>query len=825
MKRNLLILLVASIATTSYFIIPNKKSDTSSVKQRTSVKAEEPNDWFFRQRAFPSGQISYNAYHDAINQAINMKQLATKRTKSEKSLNWQFAGPNNLGGRVSCVAMPKSSSTTIYVGAASGGVFKSTNAGATWTPIFDAQPSLSIGDIAVAPSDSNTIYVGTGEPNCGGGGMTYDGMGVYKSTNGGATWTSVGLDSTRNTGRIAINPNNPNIVFVAAMGDLFGNSHQRGVYRTMNGGTTWTQVLYVSDSTGAADLAINPANPDTIYAATWERIRRPEYENYGGNQCNIYRSVDSGTTWTILTSGLPANSPNVGRIGIGISASNPATLYASICTNTGGYQGFYQTTNNGNTWSLKNSGINVATYGWWNGRVSVDPTNSNTVYCVAFDLNKSTNAGSSFSTLGTNHVDQHACYINPNNHNFVLAGNDGGLDISTNGGNSFNNANTLPIMQFYTVDINYMNPTSFYGGAQDNGTNYSPTGNLNDWTSVWGGDGFYCAINPTDSTLQYFESQYGAASFGTFGNRQNWNTPFVLDPIDPTIIYYGAEALYKGGVAISPDLTHGAGTGNLVYGTITTISVSKPNNQIIYVGTDDGRVQVTTNGGGTWTDVSGSLPVRWVSRITADPINAAVGYVCLSGYKYDEYLPHVFRTTNNGTTWTDISGNLPEAPVTELVVDPNNTNILYVGTDVGVYVTYNLGTTWQLLAPGMPSVPVTMMKLHNPTRTLVAATYGRSMYKLDISTVTGTPSVNNVNNVSVNTYPNPFTSQVTFNFDNQINNASIKIYDVQGKEVMNKENVSGRQVIVDRGNLNAGLYFYSITKDNQNISTGKLIVE
>lgn len=825
MKRNLLFIAIAVVATASYFIVPAKKTEANRTKKSNGEMEQEPNDWFFRQRAFPSGHISYEAYHDAVNQAMNLKQINNKREKSEKSLNWQFAGPNNLGGRVSCVAMHKLSTTTIYVGAASGGVFKSTDAGATWTPIFDAQPSLSIGDIAVAPSDSNTIYVGTGEPNCGGGGMTYDGMGVYKSTDGGTNWTYVGLDSTRNTGRIAINPNNANIVFVAAMGDLFGTTPQRGIYRTMDGGASWEQVLYVSNSTGGADLAINPQNPDTIFASTWERVRTPSNENYGGSECNIYRSVDGGTTWTILTSGLPANSPNVGRIGIGISASNPAVVYASICTNTGGYQGFYQTTNNGNTWSLKNSGIYVSSYGWWNGKVSVDPTNSNTVYCVAFDLNKSTNGGSSFSTTPTNHVDQHACFINAVNHNFVLAGNDGGLDISTTGGNSFNNANTLPIMQFYTVDIDYMNPQRLYGGAQDNGTNRTLTGNLNDWSSVYGGDGFYCAIDPTNNTNQYFESQYGAASFGTFGNRQNWNTPFVLDPIVPTTWYYGAEKLYKNGVAISGDLTHGAGSGNLVYGTITTISVSKVNNQIIYVGTDDGRVQVTLNGGGTWTDVSGSLPVRWVSRVTADPVNAAVGYVCLSGYKYDEYLPHVFRTTNNGTTWTDISGNLPEAPVTELIVDPNNTNILYVGTDVGVYVTTNLGGTWQLLAPGMPSVPVTMMKLHNPTRTLVASTYGRSMYKLDISTVTGIASNNDVNNVAVIVYPNPFTSQVTFNFDNEINNGSIKIYDVQGKVVMSKENVSGRQVIVERGNLNSGMYFYSITKDNQDICKGKLIVE
>jgi len=825
MKRNLLFLLVAVLAAGSYFIIPNKKNETASVK-KNNVEKDEPNDWFFRQRAFPSGNISYEAFHDAVNQAANLKQVSNKRMNKEKSINWQFAGPNNLGGRVSCVAMPKSSSTTIYVGAASGGVFKSTDAGATWTAIFDAEPSLSIGDIAIAPSDSNTIYVGTGESNCGGGGMTYDGMGVYKSTDGGASWTSVGLDSTRNTGRIAINPNNPNIVFVAAMGDLFGTTPQRGIYRTMDGGTSWQQVLFVSDSTGGADLAINPQNPDTIFAAMWERVRTPSNEDYGGNQCNIYRSVDGGTTWSILTSGLPANSASTGRIGLGISASNPAVVYASICTNTGGFQGIYQTTNNGNTWTLKNSSIYVSSYGWWNGRISVDPTNSNTVYCSAFYLNKSTNGGSSFSTLNAvTHVDQHACYINPNNANFVLAGHDGGLDISTNGGNSFSNVNTLPIMQFYTVDIDYMAPSNLYGGAQDNGTNHT-SGSINGWGSVYGGDGFYCAIDPTNDLNRFYESQYGSTNFGgPYGNRQNWNTPFVLDPIVPTTIYYGAEKLFKGGVAISPDLTNGAGNGNLVYGTITTISVSKVNNNIIFVGTDDGRVQMTTTGNSPWTDVSAGLPVRWITRVTTDPVKDSVAYVTVSGYKYDEYLPHVFRTTNLGSTWTDISGNLPEAPVNELVIDPDNTNILYAGTDMGVYVTTDLGGTWNLLAQGMPNVPVTMMKLHEPTRTLVAATYGRSMYKLDISTITGSPSVAANGVTAVSTYPNPFTSEVNFNFSNDMNNATIKIYDVTGKEVVRKDNISGKQISISRGSLNSGLYFYSVIKDNQDISTGKLIVE
>lgn len=828
MKRNIPSLIMIISIMISYLFIINifPKSNALTKSSNKEKQEQEPNDWFFRQRAYPQGQVKYDGYQNAMIQAVNDRHNAAMRTKSINSLTWQFAGPNNIGGRVSCIAMHPNNMQVMYIGAATGGIFKSVDAGTTWNPIFDAQPNLSIGDIAIATTNPNILYVGTGEANCGGGGMTYDGMGVFKSIDAGATWTSVGLDSTRNTGRIAIDPTNANRVFVAAMGDLFGNTHQRGIYRTTDGGASWQQVLYISDSTGGIDLAINPQHPDTIFAAMWERIRKPDRENYGGNQCNIYRSVDGGNTWTILTNGLPANSAGIGRIGIGISQSNPNILFASYATNNGSFQGIYKTSNSGNSWTHLTGFVNMSSYGWWNGRITVDPVDTTKVYCVAFDLYKSTNSGSTFNSLSTNHVDEHAVFVHPLNTNLVLAANDGGLDISHDGGTTFTNVSTLPITQFYTCEIDNSNPTNLYGGAQDNGTNYTPNGNINNWSLVYGGDGFYCQIDPTNSANQYFEYQYGSTSFvGQLGTRQNWNTPFALDPIVPTTIYYGAEKVYKNSVAISPDLTNGPGSGNLVYGTITSLSISRANNSTIYAGTDDGNVWVTANGGGNWTNVTGTLPHRWITKVVADPVNVMVGYVTVSGYKYDEYLPHVFRTINRGTTWTDISGNLPQAPVSDVLIDPNNTNILYAATDVGVYYTSNLGNTWQLLASGIPIVPITMLKLHNPTRTLVAATYGRSMYKLNISTVTGNADMAMNDGASVSVYPNPVSDFVNVDFGNEVTDAGIRIFDVTGKEVMNRMNLSGRKFTMERGNLKAGIYLYDIQVNNKSIRKGKMLVE
>ena len=310
---------------------------------------------------------------------------------------WQYAGPENLGGRVVDVEMPAGSTTTMYVCAASGGVFKSTNGGNSWAPIFDGNPSLSIGDLAIAPSDTSILYCGTGEANAGGGSITYDGAGVFKSSNGGASWDYVGLDSTRNTGRIAIDPHNPDRAFAATMGDLFGDTPDRGLYRTTDGGTTWQNVLFANDSTGAIDVVIHPQNTDTVFACLWTRVRRVDRRNYGGASSGIYRSYDGGNTWTKLTNGIPTTY-TLGRIGIDISKSSPNILYATLSDSTGAGQDILKSTNNGDSWTVVTNNYSASAYSYWFGRIKIDPLNPNVVYEIDFDVWKTTNGGGSWNT-------------------------------------------------------------------------------------------------------------------------------------------------------------------------------------------------------------------------------------------------------------------------------------------------------------------------------------------------------------------------------------------------------------------------------------------
>lgn len=812
-RKNIAIVLTAFILL-SVAVISLKFNN--GVKKLPSLsEMETPGEWFFMQRAFPYGKINNAEYKKAVIQAMAMKAPASGKYGLTSLMGpkpvWKLAGPTNIGGRISDIEMDPTNQQIIYAGVASGGIFKSSDGGITWKPIFDNAMSLSIGDIGVSVSNPSVIYVGTGESNGGGGSQTYDGLGVYKSTDAGATWNYVGLDSVGSVGRVIVDPKNPNRVFVAAMGDLFGKDPKRGIYRTTNGGTTWQKVLFVNDSTGGVDLAINPLNPDTVYACTWERIRTPYYHTYGGVGSNVYRSFNGGNTWTKLTSGIPFNVTTNGRIGIGICKTSPNVLYSIYADAIGNFKGIYKTTDYGTTWTQTNdaslSGM-YATYGWWNGKISVDPNNANVVYAVGFDNYKSTNGGGAWAISGgSNHVDHHALYIHPLNSNLVVDGNDGGVYISTNAGSTFTKPN-LPITQFYTSEIDNTVPARLYGGAQDNNVIRTMTGALNNWASIVGGDGFYTLVDPTNNIYVYGESQYGALqrstnggtsfSGGTSGisgtDRQNWCTPVVFDPSNPVNMYYGSNRLWKSTnravswSVISPDLTNGASGGNLVWNTITTIAVAKSNANVIYIGTDDGNIQVTTNGGTNWTKVSTTLPKRWVTRVAVDPVNPAVAYATVSGYRWNEYLPHVYKTTNSGATWNDISSNLPSAPVNDIVLDPvKKDSTYYIATDVGVYYTTDAGTSWSTVGDSLPNVPITDLTLHAPSKTLIAATFGRSMWKLDMNQVSVTQVKNTIVSPyqsKLSAYPNPFAKETTISFNNtKEQKVKVQIFDMTGREV------------------------------------------
>lgn len=809
--------------------------------QDKQVPPRAPNDWFFRQRAFPYDEINY----EARNAAWLQSKAARRADISMRGEGWVFQGPLNIGGRISALAMPPSDIQTIYAGAASGGIFKSTDGGGSWNAIFEDEVSLSIGDISIAPSNEDIIFVGTGEANAGGGSMAYDGFGIYRSDDAGETWLHLGLENCGSVGRLAVHPADPQICFVAAMGRLFSNNPERGVFRTTDGGSTWEKVLFLNDSTGAIDMVINPDNPDILYASMWERVRRPNRRDYGGPSSGLYRSLNGGDTWTEMTSGLP-NDAYVGRIGIDIAAADPDVLYAIYADDIGYFDGVYKTTNGGNSWTRTSDGdlSNMyASYGWWFGRISVDPVNPYTAYAIGFDLYKTSSGGDNWSMISAAvHVDQHDLVAHPQNPSHLVLGNDGGIYISNNAGSSWTFLENLPITQFYTCEVDEQYPERFYGGTQDNGTNRTMTGSDDDWQSIYWGDGFYVLVDPADNNYVYAEYQYGSFARSTNGgysfntamtgisgsDRKNWNTPVIFDPVNPQILYYGANRLYKttnravSWTAISPDLTNGGGGVNVTWGTITTIAAAASNDQYIYAGTDDGNVWRTSNGGANWTKISEELPVRWVTRLAVDPSDEEIVYVTLSGFRYDSYLPHVYRSTDGGENWEDISGDLPDAPVNDIIVDPSVDSTIYIATDFGVYATWNLGQNWLLLGDNLPNVPIVDLRLHQPTHTLVAATYGRSMYSFDLDQLVGIGDRKMNVYGTLSLYPVPATHYICLE-DFRVNTPTeYAIYNATGHALKSGTINSGEPGIkIQIGDLKPGIYILRVF--DEMIRSGKFI--
>ncbi|MDZ4711026.1 MAG: FlgD immunoglobulin-like domain containing protein [bacterium] len=850
MKTSVKILIFASVVlyfSIEYFtdltsLIPSRREKLE--EKRSEVKF--PNDQEYFKRTFPFGTADADAHLIAMERGNQMRQ---ESVTDNSTAAWEFAGPYNIGGRVSDIEYDPGNGNIVYAGAATGGVFKSTDAGLTWNPIFDDFSVLPIGDIAVDPVNTNNIYVGTGEAN--GGHNNFAGGGMYKSTNAGATWQQIGLQSTVSIGRIVVDPSNPLKVYVAAVGSYFGPNPDRGIYRSDNGGANWNKVLFVSDSTGGIDVDIDPINPNNLLAAMWQRTRYPNGGALFGATSGIYKSTNGGDNWTKLgpANGLPnSSSTNVGRIGLSISKSNPNIAYA-LFTNGSSYLGFFKSTNAGLNWTNANPGNTLQTgfssFSWYFGNVRIHPTDPNVVYVLDFAIMKSTNSGTTWTNLTSFdiHVDNHALAFKPGAPNTIIEGNDGGIYISSNSGNSFTKVASLPFTQFYEIGIDKNNPDRLYGGTQDNGTNRTTTGGLNDWEIIYGGDGFYVIVDHTNPNIIYAESQNGGLGKSTDGGnsfddatngingseKTNWSTPVVMDPVYSNILYYGTNKVYRttngAGLwtAVSPDLTNGNQTR---LGTVTTIAVAPTNSNVIIAGTDDANVWITSNNGTNWTKVSSTLPYRWITRVAIDPVNENIAYVTYNGLKWRDPQPHVFRTTNKGQSWTDISSNLPDAPVNAFAIDPLRPNVLFVGSDVGAYVSFNTGQSWQFLGTGLPMVSVYDFKIHPTAYYLVAGTHGRSMYKIDLTQVVGINSNEEIiadDFTLEQNYPNPFNPVTTIKYKTSgSGNVNLKIYDVTGKDIrslISKVQPAGTYTAAWNGTDNrgstvsSGIYFYTLTSD------------
>jgi photosystem II stability/assembly factor-like uncharacterized protein len=698
-----------------------------------------------------------------------------------KNLEWRNIGPANMMGRTTDIEGVPGNPNIVYVGTASGGIWKTTNGGITWKPIFDEQPVASIGDLALEPGNPDVIYAGTGESNVRN--SVSFGNGVYKSPDGGKTWWHLGLENTEHISRIVINPKNPNIIYVGALGHSFGPNKMRGVFMSIDGGKTWERVLYTDEVHGVADLDINPKNPNIVYAALWLFERKPWTFVSGDEKDGVYRSVDGGRNWQKITKGLPKL---MGRIGIKVSPSNPEVVYVIAESKEGT---LFRSDDRGETFSLVSKNTRIVSRGFYYTDLRVDPADENRVYAIASLLMLSIDGGKNFKRISpSTHIDFHSLWIDPENPGRMWQGQDGGICVSYDRGESWEYVNNFPVGQFYQIYADNRQPFYYVGGGlQDNGTWYGPSRNKepfgilpDDWRMISFGDGFYIVVHPQNHEIFLTESQGadvvrtdmrtreqqnvspqarqsdgGPAS--SLKYRFNWNAPIIPSPHNPETVYVGGNVVFKSTdfgsswEIISPDLTTNDPEKQKTAGgpvwpenttaefhcTIISLSESPLQPGILWAGTDDGNLQVSVNGGETWKNVvdkvPGLPPFSPVSHVEPSRTSAGVAYCSFDRHMLDDFSPYVYKTTDFGRSWKNITGDLPKmAHVWVLREDPKDSNIIYAGTELGLYVSFTAGNQWmKLKMKNLPTVPVHDILIHPRENDLILGTHGRSIWIFD----------------------------------------------------------------------------------------------
>jgi photosystem II stability/assembly factor-like uncharacterized protein len=694
-----------------------------------------------------------------------------------KDLKWRSIGPFR-GGRVTAVAGVASQPDVYYFGATGGGVWKTVDGGFNWQPVSDAFFKTGcVGAIGVSPSDPNVVYVGMGEVPIRG--NVSHGDGVYKSVDAGKTWKHAGLGDTRHIGRIRVHPRNPDIAYAAVLGHIFGPHEERGVYRTRDGGKTWQKVLYRNDRAGAVDMILDPVNPDVLYAAFWEVKRTPYSLESGGPGSGLWKSTDGGDTWSDLSRkpGMPKGL--LGKIGVAVSPANPDRVWAIVEAEDGGV---FRSDNGGENWTRVNEDRNLRQRAWYYTRIYADPLKLNTVYVLNVGFHRSDDGGRTFTTVGVPHGDNHDLWIAPNDSDRMIESNDGGANVSRNGGRSWTQQNQ-PTAQFYRVALDNDFPYNIYGAQQDNTTvriasrTAGPGIDERAWWDVGGGESGWIAPHPKNSDV-VFAGSYGGLltrydkrtgqirnvtvwpdnpmGYGAEGMkfRFQWNFPILFSPHDANRLYAGANVLFESlnegqsWRAISPDLTRndrskmGPSGGPITkdntsveyYGTIFTVAESQRVKGLIWAGSDDGLVHVTRDGGKSWDNVTPKEMPEWIqiNSIEASPNDPSTAYIAATMYKHDDFRPYLYKTTDYGRTWRKIVNGIPDGAFTRVLrEDPNKPGLLYTGTETGMYVSFDGGDNWQSLQLNLPVVPITDLALQKRDRDLVAATQGRSFWILD----------------------------------------------------------------------------------------------
>lgn len=776
------------------------------------------------------------------------------------SLRFREIGPATMGGRVNDIEVPVQDPKVIYAAMASAGILKSTNGGTTWETLFDKEAVSTVGDVAVAPSNPSIVWAGSGESN--NRQSSSWGNGVYKSLDAGKTWKNMGLEKTMAIARVVIHPTNPDIVWVAATGNLWGASPERGVYKTTDGGRTWAHVLKVNDDTGATELVIDHESPSILYAAMYQRRRSVFGFNGSGPHSALYKSVDGGETWTMITRGMPYNTENAptprpenlletGRISIAIYQRNTDIVYTTIEHANGGV---YRSLDKGETWQ-KMAEINAVPRPMYFSKLKVDPNNDRRLWLAGVALQYSEDGGRTWTGAFSRapHADTHGFWINPNDSNHIIQGNDGGINISFDRGRTWDYSNTVPLGYFYEVGADNSLPYKVCGGLQDNNTWCGPSMTTNprgisnsDWYTIGGGDGFFAQPDPNDPDIVYGESQDGnlyrrnvksgeskqirpREEEGEKRYRFQWNSPIVISTFDSNTIYYGGNFLFKstdrgdnwtkvGNIDLTtnvdrntlpimgkvPDrFTRSRHDGVQQYPAITTVSESPVNKNVIWAGTDDGNLQVTRDGQ-TWKNVVDKVPGlpkgTYVSRVVASRAGEGSAFVTFDGHRNGDFKVYVYSTSDFGETWKSIVSNLPQnnGIVSVIREHHRNSNLLFVGTEYGMYVSYDRGGNWTKFHMNLPTVPVDDILIHPRENDLILATHGRSIWIMD--DITALEQMNDTvlgsdihlfdprRSVMWRMWNNkPLTSDKMFYGDNPPNGAMINFY--------LKEPLAARQVV------------------------------
>jgi photosystem II stability/assembly factor-like uncharacterized protein len=760
------------------------------------------------------------------------------------NLAWRNVGPTYQGGRVVDIHVPRNKPNAMYVAYATGGLWRSKDHGITWTPLMDNESSFAIGDFDIT-DDGNTIWVGMGENNSQR--TSYAGSGVFKSTDAGKTWQNMGLWETHRIGRVLIHPRNHNVVYVAAIGALYSQGPDRGVYKTTDGGRTWQHILKIDDYTGVIDLSMDPRNPDVLYAAAWDRDRRAWNFRESGKGSGFYKSTNGGRTWEKLTNGLPYGE-KMGRTGIAVSPSRPDTIYALVDMHYPDHDsafadevapsgeltirrflmlndeqflkldkgvatrflqrvatrdmrpddiwqrmqdrkmtlaklkaemelknphvfeyGFvdsvvYRSDDAGKSWRPVEGHRLGGQLGYYCGRIMVNPQDHNDVVMMGFILLRTRDGGKTWQHIARNvHVDHHAFWWDPRDPKRMANGNDGGLYLSYDDGENWRHIDNMPVGQFTTIAVDNKRPYNIYGGLQDNGTMKGPSNSnprqsprQSGWTTIGGGDGSAIAVDPRDDgDIVYVAWQFGNHSainqrtgerwnirppdkFGEPPLRFNWVSPIQISPHHPDVLYIGSQKLHrsmdKGRTweDLSGDLSKNLPHGDVPFSTMKDLCESPFQFGLIYVGFDDGTVKVTHDHGTTWQEITTPRPDNWVSRVVASKWDKATVYVAQTGYRSDDFAPYLWKSTDYGKTWRSIAGNLPPEPINVIREDPHHSHILYVGTDLGVFVTFDGGQNWEPLHGSIPRTPVHDLAIQERDQELVAGTHARSVFVLDL---------------------------------------------------------------------------------------------